>query len=105
MITSVDTNVLFDVFRTSSPHHSQSFDWLRGAYDRGAVIVCEVVYAELVPAFMDRLSLDRALQEINAVLSPIDASIAYEMMTNLTEDHREAVAAFVEKRPPRFTGA
>ena len=78
MITSVDTNVLFDVFRTSSPHHSQSFDWLRGAYDRGAVIVCEVVYAELVPAFMDRLSLDRALQEINAVLSPIDASIAYE---------------------------
>ena len=27
---------------------------------------------------MDRLSLDRALQEINAVLSPIDASIAYE---------------------------
>ena len=35
----------------------------------------------------------------------MDASIAYEMMTNLTEDHREAVAAFVEKRPPRFTGA
>jgi enoyl-CoA hydratase len=34
----------------------------------------------------------------------MDASIAYEMMTNLTADHQEAVAAFREKRKPRFTG-
>lgn len=34
----------------------------------------------------------------------MDASVAYEMMTNLTQDHREAVEAFVEKRSPRFSG-
>ena len=34
----------------------------------------------------------------------MDASIAYEMMTNLTADHQEAVTAFREKRKPRFTG-
>src|SRR5262245_26367379 len=34
----------------------------------------------------------------------MDTSIAYEMMTNLTADHREAVAAFRDKRKPRFTG-
>ena len=28
MITSVDTNVLFDLFRTDSPHHSQSLAWI-----------------------------------------------------------------------------
>ena len=78
MITSVDSNVLFDLFRTDSPHHSQSREWLRGAYDRGAVIVCDLVYAELVPAFPDRSSLDVALREIGAALSPIDSSIAYE---------------------------
>ncbi|TMA52760.1 MAG: enoyl-CoA hydratase/isomerase family protein, partial [Deltaproteobacteria bacterium] len=33
-----------------------------------------------------------------------DASIAYEMMTNLTADHQEAITAFREKRKPRFTG-
>ena len=78
MITAVDTNVLFDLFRTDSPHHSQSSRWLRAAYDRGAVIVCDLVYAELVPAFANRTSLDDALREMGATLSPIDSSIAYE---------------------------
>ena len=79
MITSVDANVLLDVFVSDAPHHSQSQEWLRNAYDRGAILVCDVVYAELVPAFGDRSSLDRALREINATISsPIDTDIAYE---------------------------
>ena len=78
MITSVDTNVLLDVFVSNARHHSQSQEWLIGAYDRGAILVCDVVYAELVPAFGDRSSLDRALGEINATVSPIDTTIAYD---------------------------
>jgi enoyl-CoA hydratase/carnithine racemase len=34
----------------------------------------------------------------------LDASIAYEMLTFKTKDHREAVASFLEKRKPKFTG-
>jgi enoyl-CoA hydratase len=34
----------------------------------------------------------------------LDASMAYEMVTFTTKDHREAVAAFLEKRKPNFTG-
>ncbi len=34
----------------------------------------------------------------------MDASLAYEMMTNQTADHQEAVTAFREKRKPKFTG-
>ena len=78
MITSVDTNVLLDVFVSTAPHHSQSQKWLIDAYDRGAILVCDVVYAELVPAFGDRTSLDNALREINATGSAIDTAIAYE---------------------------
>ena len=78
MITSVDTNILLDVFVSGARHHSQSQGWLTRAYDRGAILVCDVVYAELVPAFRDRSSLDRALGEINAVASPIDTAIAYD---------------------------
>ena len=78
MITSVDTNILLDVFESGAPHHSQSQEWLIDAYDRGAILVCDVVYAELVPAFGSRPALDVALREINATVSPIDTAIAYE---------------------------
>ena len=33
-----------------------------------------------------------------------DAGVAYEILSNATHDHAEAVAAFREKRSPRFTG-
>lgn len=36
--------------------------------------------------------------------SILDASIAYEMQTFATGDHREAVHAFLEKRTPKFRG-
>lgn len=36
--------------------------------------------------------------------SMMDACMAYEALTNRTEDHLEAINAFGEKRKPRFTG-
>ena len=78
MISAVDTNILLDLLRTDSPNHTQSRDRLRDAYDRGAVVVCDIVYAELVPAFAERTALDRALRGIGATLSPMNSSIAFE---------------------------
>jgi enoyl-CoA hydratase len=36
--------------------------------------------------------------------SIMDASLAYEALSNLTKDHQEAVSAFREKRSPIYTG-
>jgi enoyl-CoA hydratase len=47
-----------------------------------------------------KLSVNKWLkQQANLIL---DASLAYEMMTFNTGDHKEAVKAFVEKRKPNF---
>ena len=78
MITAVDTNVLLDIFLPDDQHGPRSFDWLRTAYDEGSIIICDIVFAELVPAFDDRAALHSALNEINATISPINTTIAYE---------------------------
>lgn len=57
MITAIDTNVLLDVFLADERHGSTSKQRLREAYDASALIVCDVVYAELAPAFGDREAL------------------------------------------------
>lgn len=78
MITAVDANVLLDVFIPSDRYGPQSKERLVVAYDAGAIVVSDVVYAELVPSFPDRAALDSALLELGATLSPINSSIAYE---------------------------
>ena len=78
VITSVDTNVLQDVLVSNAPHHAQSVECLRVAYDRGTLLVCDIVYANLVPAFGERVVLDRALREIGVIVFPINSDIAWE---------------------------
>ena len=34
----------------------------------------------------------------------MDPAVAYEIVTNMTEDRKEAVSAFIERRKPKFTG-
>jgi len=49
-----------------------------------------------------KLSVNIGLKQLaHAVL---DASVAYEALSNMTADHREAVRAMREKRTPQFTG-
>ena len=49
-----------------------------------------------------KVSVNLGLKQL--VTTILDASIAYEMTTFATADHREAVAAFLDKRKPQFKG-
>ena len=50
MITLVEANVLFDLFRTDSPHRFQSLAWLRTAPALGDTTFEDVAYWRNVPA-------------------------------------------------------
>jgi enoyl-CoA hydratase len=94
-------------------------DTLTGAEAAGIGLINRAVPAAELDAVVDAMAqrlatgATRAIQwtklSINTTLRQVaqqvmDASLAYEALSNLTKDHQEAVNAFREKRAPRFTG-
>ena len=77
MITAIDTNILLDVFLPDKKYADSSAALLKQAYDEGALVICDIVYAELVPQFNNRSLLDSTLARINVTLSSVDSDIAY----------------------------
>jgi len=77
MISAVDTNILLDVFLPDKRFAEQSARLLKVAYDEGALLICEIVYAELVPQFNDRHTLDSALATLNISISPSSPDVAF----------------------------
>ena len=88
MITAVDTNVLIDIFSRDERYEAQSLEWLQNADVLGTSVVCDVVYAELVPSFDNRTELEKALQGLKITISPIDTDIAYQADQRWSRYHR-----------------
>ena len=45
VITAVDTNVLLDILLGDERHGPESLEWLKTAYDAGAIVMCDIVHA------------------------------------------------------------
>ena len=77
MISAIDTNILLDVFLPDKRFAAESARLLKLGYDEGALIICDIVYAELVPQFGNRGKLDDTLATINVSISSSDVDIAF----------------------------
>lgn len=77
MITAVDSNVLFDVFLPDKRFGLASKRALENQYQRGSLIICEVVYAELSAFFKSQALLDETLQAVNLKLVPSSLKALY----------------------------
>jgi enoyl-CoA hydratase len=87
--------------------------------ERMGIITKVVPHGELMSASMDiarklsngpTLAISWTKRAINKVIKQnanliMDTSLAWEEMSFLTEDHGEAINAFLEKREPKFKGA
>ena len=77
MITAVDTNILLDLFLPDLNYAKDSKEMLKIAYNDGALIICDIVYAELVPQFLFRKKLDEILKKVNISVSSLDTNVAF----------------------------
>ena len=77
MICAVDTNILLDVFLPDPEFGEASLAKLEKAYSRGALVICNIVYAELTPQFPDRHRLDETLKQMEISVTPLNVDSSF----------------------------
>jgi predicted nucleic acid-binding protein len=76
MKLALDASVLLTVFN-QEPGAEDWMEALIQARRQGLLVLCEVVYAEVTPAFESRAELDKVLADLGAQLDPIGAEAAW----------------------------
>ena len=76
MKTAVDSSVLLDVLGADSRFGEKSREALRLAYDAGALVACEVVWAEVRAHFPSDTEFDRALALLGVRFEPTSPEAA-----------------------------
>lgn len=74
MITAIDTNILLDILIPDEIHSLQSKERLDRHAEKGRLIICELVYAELAAQFISARELKDFLADTGIRLIPSDES-------------------------------
>lgn len=64
MISVIDTNILLDIFLPDPVHGVSSMKLLETVYQKGSLVICDIVYSELAPQFDEKNLLDESLEKI-----------------------------------------
>lgn len=76
MRTAVDSSVLLDLFSASPRFGAASREALDKALSEGALVACEVVWAEVRAHFADRPTFESAMADLGLEFDAIDAGTA-----------------------------
>lgn len=76
MRTAVDSCVLFDVLGSDPRFGDDSREALRRAYDAGALLACEVVWAEVRAHFPDDATFEGAMRKLGIRFDPLEHASA-----------------------------
>jgi hypothetical protein len=102
--TAVDSSVLLDVLGADSAHGERSREALRAAYRSGALVACDVVFAEVRAHFPDGATFDEAMRALGIRFDPLGpeaATLAGELWRaqrkspRATSTQRRVVADFL----------
>jgi predicted nucleic acid-binding protein len=90
--TAVDTSVLLDVLGADEDFGEPSREALRGAYRSGALLTCDVVWAELRAHFPDDAQFRDALGVLGVRFDALSADSAV-LAGRLWQEHRRRSAS------------
>ena len=76
MITALDTSVLLDVLTADAAHGQSSAAALAQARQEGAILACDVVWAETAAWFPSATAATEAFQRIGLRFDPLDDAAA-----------------------------
>ena len=76
MRLALDTSVLLTIFN-QEPGAEDWIEALIQARRKGLLVLCELVYAELAPAFETRSELEAVLADLGARLDPLEPEAAW----------------------------
>lgn len=77
MVTAVDTNILLDILVPDAEYCGFAKSLLDEACQKGALIICEVVYAELASQFESQKDLDGFFEETGIRLQNSNSEALY----------------------------
>jgi len=77
MITAIDTNVLLDLLVADEAYCDLSASALEAAAAAGALVICDVVYAELCVHFRSQRDCDKFLEESQVRVESLDRAASF----------------------------
>lgn len=78
MITAIDTNILLDVWLPDPVFGPASLEALKRCTHEGALIICEIVYAELATVFDAQRRLDETLSKAGIQIRPCTSATLWK---------------------------
>lgn len=101
MRTAIDSSVLLDVLGADPTFGERSREALRVAYDAGALVTCEIVWAEVRARFPGDKAFVAALDSLGIRFDPIGTAAA-ELAGRLWRQYRRAKRGPRERLVPDF---
>ena len=77
MATFVDTNVLISLLNPDEAFHEWAQNAMKKARDNGAIIACDIVYAELSVNLADEAETDETIARMAIVRLPFSNAVLY----------------------------
>jgi predicted nucleic acid-binding protein len=99
MRTAIDSSVLIDVFAADPTFGEASRQALREAYDKGSLVACDIVWAEVRAAFDDEAEFSGSMAEMGIGFDPMLgesaalASVLWKAWRRRHRSRRERVVA------------